>query len=401
MPPLSRKSRRRLIAVGAIIGAALVIGLAIGAFTALRGPKVPDDKLTEDARAAVKKAVAEADLDTRLYVIDVTPVASRGVVTLNGAISDEKVWTALSASVAEVDGVRKVADRLTLLPDPKFGAKKYAVLNQAVVNLGDAPGAAEGDHLVTQGLLGMTVDLLQEKEGWYRVRLQYDGYLGWVDASRLSVVDKAGLDAWLAGQRAVVTSRSTRVYKDPSRGSKVLAEATIGTDLPAPAGAPQGGFTKVLLPGGGSSWIELAAVWLAPAEREAFAAKRGADGVIATAKLFLNLPYLWGGTSGRGFDCSGFTQFAFRTNGYDLPRDADMQYAVGDPIPDRSQLEPGDLVFFSTYKSGPSHVGIYIGNDHYINAASAGVVICSFNSKDKDFSPTLFKQYIGARRIIK
>ncbi|MHB8945963.1 MAG: NlpC/P60 family protein [Bacillota bacterium] len=387
--------------VGAIIGAVFVIGLAVGAFMALRGPKVPDDQLTADAQEAVEKAIGAADLDKRLYVMDVEPAARRGVVTLNGAVSDEKVRTVITSSVAKVEGVRRVVDRLTLLPEAKLGAKKYAVLDQAVVNLGDGPGADEGDHLVTQGLLGMTVDLLQEKDGWYRVRLEDDGYLGWVAAAHLTIVDKAGRDAWLAGQRAVVTARTTRVYENASKGAKVLAEATIGTDLPAPAESPKAGFARVLLPGGKSGWVELAAINLFPAEQQVFAAKRGPEGVIATAKLFLGLPYLWGGTSGRGFDCSGFTQFAFRTNGYDLPRDADMQYAVGDPVPDRSQLKPGDLVYFSTYKSGPSHVGIYLGNDRYINAAGAGVVIYSFNPNDKDFNATLDKQYLGARRVIK
>lgn len=400
MSPLSHKARRRLMVVGAIIGTVFIIGIIIGAWAALRGPKVPDDKLTADAKKAVETAISAAGLDSRLYVMDVEPAARRGVVTLDGAISDEKVRTVVTQPVAKVRGVRKVIDHLVLLPDPKLGGKRYGVLAQAVVNFGDAPGADEGKHLVTQGLLGMVVDLLQEQGGWYRGRMA-DGYLGWIQAGRLVVTDKAGADAWLAGRRAVVTARTARVYETPSKAATVLGEATIGTDLPAPSEPAKAGFTKVRLPGNRTGWVESAAVRFSPAEQEVFAAKRGADGVIATARLFMGLPYLWGGTSGRGFDCSGFTQFAFRTNGYPLPRDADQQYAVGEPVPDRSQLKPGDLVYFSTYKSGPSHVGIYIGNGKYINAAGPGVVIYSFQPGDKDYSATLDQQYLGARRVIK
>jgi len=400
MATLSRKARRRLMLVGIIVGVVFIAGLAFGAWVAFRGPAVPDERLTADAAEAVKAAVSAAGLDSRLVVVEVEPAARRGVVTLSGAVSDVRARDTITKAVAAVRGVRKVVDRLTLLPDPRLGAKRYGLLAQAVVNLGDSPGADQGKHLVTQGLLGMTVDLLEERNGWYRVRME-DGYLGWIQSGRLVVTDKAGVDAWLAGRRAVVTARTTRVFETPSKGARVLTEATMGTDLPAPNEPAKAGFARVLLPGGSSGWVELAAVRFAPAEREAFAGRRGADAVIATARQFLGLPYLWGGTSARGFDCSGLTQFAFRTNGYPLPRDADQQYSVGDPVPDRSQLKPGDLVFFSTYKSGPSHVGIYIGNNRYINAADPGVVIYSFLSTDKEFNGALAKQYIGARRVIK
>lgn len=83
--------------------------------------------------------------------------------------------------------------------------------------------------------------------------------------------------------------------------------------------------------------------------------------IVNTAKPYLGAPYLWGGTTPQGFDCSGFTQFVFAKNGVNIPRTSWAQYTDAQSIP-RSALVPGDLVFFNTYASGASHVGIYVGS---------------------------------------
>ena len=82
--------------------------------------------------------------------------------------------------------------------------------------------------------------------------------------------------------------------------------------------------------------------------------------VVANSMNYLGVPYVFGGTSPSGFDCSGYVRYVFANAGIYLPRTADAQYEVGMPI-SRSELVPGDLVFFSTYEYGPSHVGIYLG----------------------------------------
>lgn len=115
--------------------------------------------------------------------------------------------------------------------------------------------------------------------------------------------------------------------------------------------------------------------------------------ILRTATRYMGTPYVWAGTGGGGFDCSGFTMRVFMQNGIPLRRQADWQFTQGQKIA-RADLQPGDLVFFSTYAPGASHVGIYIGNNQFIHASSSrGVTISSLG--ESYYS----KCYIGARRM--
>jgi cell wall-associated NlpC family hydrolase len=115
--------------------------------------------------------------------------------------------------------------------------------------------------------------------------------------------------------------------------------------------------------------------------------------ITRTAMRYLGVPYMWGGTSFAGVDCSGFVQTVFAKNGIELPRMADEQFAMGRRIAMRL-LMPGDLVFFETYTSGASHVGIYIGKGKFIHASLRGVMIDSLGMS------YYASRYIGARRLV-
>ena len=117
--------------------------------------------------------------------------------------------------------------------------------------------------------------------------------------------------------------------------------------------------------------------------------------IVQTAMAYLGVPYSFGGTSPSGFDCSGYVRFVFANAGIYLPRAADEQYEVGRPVP-MSALRTGDLVFFSTYEYGASHVGIYLSDGNFIHAASSiGVSIASI------YDPYYWgDRYIGARRVL-
>jgi cell wall-associated NlpC family hydrolase len=117
--------------------------------------------------------------------------------------------------------------------------------------------------------------------------------------------------------------------------------------------------------------------------------------LINTAKNYMGVPYVWGGETPSGFDCSGFTQYVMKQNGITIPRTAAEQYATGTPV-DKSNLRIGDLVFFTTYKAGASHVGFYMGDGNFIHASSAAAKVTISALSDAYYT----QHYIGARRYI-
>ena len=116
--------------------------------------------------------------------------------------------------------------------------------------------------------------------------------------------------------------------------------------------------------------------------------------VVQSSLSYIGVPYVFGGTTPNGFDCSGYVRYVFANAGVYLPRTADAQYEVGTPVA-YDELIPGDLVFFSTYEYGASHVGIYLGGGKFINASSSrGVAVDSLSSGYWSSC------YIGARRVM-
>ncbi len=120
------------------------------------------------------------------------------------------------------------------------------------------------------------------------------------------------------------------------------------------------------------------------------------NAIVQTAKNYIGTPYTFGGTTPKqGFDCSGYLQYVFAKNGISIPRLADDQYKLGTRTKSTSQLEPGDLVFFTTYEPGPSHCGIYLGSGNFIHASSSkGVRIDALSNSY--WQP----RYLGGKHIV-
>ena len=250
--------------------------------------------------------------------------------------------------------------------------KRPAVGDQEVVIIPVAnmySSATENTDVVSQAILGTDVVLLQVQKKWVKVRTP-DQYTGWVPISDLH--KWTGPNPYASQSNVVqVESLFANVYREsdvtehaplvtaPFESRLELAATDAATSKDA-NGNP-GRWLQVVLPDGRAGWIQRSDVVSNPAPLTI-------EQSIELAKRFMGLPYLWGGRSSFGYDCSGFTQMLVRSRGINMPRDADLQAAWDGVVAvERKDLRAGDLLFFGSSVDKITHTGMYIGNGEFIH----------------------------------
>ena len=235
-------------------------------------------------------------------------------------------------------------------------------------------------RLETQALYGAKVYLLGTSGTWSHVAVAGQptprnrwGYPGWLPTRQLTDVPPAAEKAV-----AVVLSPTLWLYQTPQLAGRVL-EVSSGTRLPVVAATAQA--VEVVQVDGTHAYVRRAGVVLHDTGA-AWPALSGAR-VVAQARRFLGVQYLWAGTSGFCLDCSGFTHLVYRAFGVTIPRDAADQATVGRRVAARSALRAGDLVFFRNAAGAIHHVGLAIGGGKMIHAPGTGssVRIVSLDSR--------------------
>ena len=223
-------------------------------------------------------------------------------------------------------------------------------------------------RIETQALFGEPVRILAQRGTWSEVAVTDQptpknrlGYPGWIPTEQLT---SSGSFGGLLSGRIAVVSAPTAVL----RGALQPLKLSFGTRLPVVGSS--GGDVQVATPSGEVGVLPSADVRVYAAS-SAIPTPTGQD-LVATARLFLGVRYLWGGTSAFGFDCSGFVNLIYRVNGIVIPRDAGAQALAGRPV-GRGGLKPGDLVFFATDppSRAVSHVGMYVGGGQIIEAPNS------------------------------
>lgn len=292
------------------------------------------------------------------------------------------------------------SDNIKVLPESDLGNKTLGLIDVSVANLRGEP--MHSAEMVTQAILGTPVRVFKEYDGFYLIQTP-DKYIAWVDEDAIKTISKDEYDTWFKAEKIIYSKEYGFSYSKANEKSERVSDLVIGNILVKIG--EEGEFTKVKYPDGREAFVFKSESknyqkWLS----EAFPTR---ENIIETAKLFIGNPYLWGGTSAKGLDCSGFTKTVYFLNGVLLTRDASQQVKNGIKINTENnfdEIKKGDLLFFGVkskdgLKTRITHVGIYIDNLEFIHEAGK-VKYNSFDKNADNFSEYRFNNFAESKNII-
>jgi SH3-like domain-containing protein len=290
-------------------------------------------------------------------------------------------------------------DAVLRLPDVALGEKTKALVTISVANIRSQP--KHSAELATQALMGTPLNVLKEDDGWFLVQTP-DQYLSWVDQAGIHLMTAVELETWYRTPKLVFTDLIGYVWKTEDE-KEMVSDLVAGNLLILESESNSHYF--ISLPDKRRGWVakNQTQLW------ESWIASRNTnpESLISTAKQMMGTPYLWGGTSIKGVDCSGFTKTIFYLNGQIIPRDASQQVHEGDLVDvDKNweKLEVGDLLFFGEKtkedkKERVVHVGMWIGNGEFIH--SRGLVrVSSFDPENPNYDEYELNRYLRTKRIV-
>lgn len=233
----------------------------------------------------------------------------------------------------------------------------YGKINGTNVNLRSGPDTGYGK--VAQGTKNDQVYIIGINEGWYKV----------IYGSKICYIRSDYVDLTEIPYENKDSSKSPKFFRGgKSNGTTVSASALNGTTSSGSASNSASGSSSSAASGSSSGTSSSAG-------NSANASTVSGATIVATAKKYLGTPYVYGGASPSGFDCSGYVYYVLNSLGISVPRTLSSMYNKGTAVA-KSQLQPGDIVFFkNTYKVGISHVGIYVGGGQFIHAPNSRSVV--------------------------
>lgn len=297
---------------------------------------------------------------------------------------------------------------VVLLPGNDPDAIKHGVVRLSVGNNRKTP--AQSAEMVTQVTLGTPLQILKKQSGYSLVRSP-DQYISWLETESIALMDKTRFKQWEQEKKIIYTADNGYAYSAADEKSLRVSDLVKGNILSLKG--KKGKFYQVAYPDGRIAYIPKKEA----TDYQQWASRPNptAAQILESAKLFVGVPYLWGGTSTKGVDCSGFTKSSYYYNGIILPRDASQQALVGNPVDIYEadtvnlnkclqNLQAGDLLFFASGKgkvANPriTHTAIYMGDGIFIQAAGL-VRINSMIPTAGDFADYQSRTLVSARRML-
>ncbi|MCO5934483.1 C40 family peptidase [Mucilaginibacter sp. RB4R14] len=220
---------------------------------------------------------------------------------------------------------------------------EYGICNLSVVPLRAEPN--DRSEMVSQVLFGEAFEILEWKDKWVQITTAYDNYTGWIDRLQFVMLGHLAYKRLVQTPPPVTFSAVTQAWK--------IIDNTV---IHLPAGASL-------------AFLEGTTSYIGNQKFEIIGTIGDTNSILNIAQSFLNAPYLWGGRTHFGIDCSGFTQVVYKLRGIALKRDASQQAEQGELVESVLKAKPGDLAFFNNPEGRITHVGIIMGGGKIIHAS--------------------------------
>lgn len=353
---------------------------------------------TGQIQEIVEQTRTEFAPDKRVALFDISAEEDKNGIILKGETNSEEAKNRLLSDLDSA-GVN-YKDSIQVLPSEELGEKLFGIIDVSVANLrGDSKHSSE---LVTQATLGTPVKIWKRTEEWYYIQTP-DDYLSWVDHGGITTMNESDFNNWKTSEKIIFTKAYGSSYAKPDLNSNPVTDLVTGAVLEFLEDS--GDFYKVRYPDAREAYVSKVDAknyreWLQNLEPDG-------ESLTRVSEKLMGLPYLWGGTSSKGVDCSGFTKTIYFLNGVVIPRDASQQIKEGTLVDDESdfsKLEVGDLLFFGRPATDSTsekvvHVGMWIGNNEFIHS-SGDVHISSVDDKAENFDEFNKSRYLRTKRYL-
>jgi len=352
--------------------------------------------LNTDIQVEIDGIVARWAPDSREGICRITAgIDKAGTIILHGETSIPEAKKEIIKTLSK-PGIELI-DSIIVLPDTLGDNKYRGLLTLSVVNLRKEP-----DHqseLVSQAILGTPVVILKNYNSWLLIQTP-DRYIAWTERSSVVSLDRIEMENWKKSDRIIYLENAGWIFSSPDE-NQVVGDMVAGCILEKTGESKD--YIKIILPDRREGFVRKEAVIDFNIWRDQSLCNE--DNICRQANTYLGLPYLWGGSSSKAVDCSGFVQEVYFMNGRVISRDASLQAGHGDEVDISdvcSQLERGDLLFFGSQdesKYHVTHVAIYRGDSEYIHA-SGRVMVNSLDSTRNNYSSSRKNSLLFVRRFI-